>query len=221
MVWDWGHRVYGALVLPRLDDTLHALFAMIRDGRVAPALAETASHALAGWLGGAGAGLLVGTFAGLSDRARAALQPVAIIFLGIPTIAWVVIALLWFGGGWAVVFTIAVATGPLVFAAAVEGARALDGGLSRMAEVYQVPFGAARRGASGSADTWPTSACRQRLRPNIRASFRAVCASGLRSHAPWRCGLTFCFATSPSARLTAGRARRCAGCFSPVTRAKG
>ncbi|MCB1359038.1 MAG: ABC transporter permease subunit [Maritimibacter sp.] len=115
---------------------------MLRDGTVAPALAETAGHAVAGWLAGAGAGLTAGTLAGLSERLRAALQPVAVVFLGVPAIAWVVMALLWFGGGWAVVFTIAVATGPLVFAATVAGVRSLDGALVRMAEVYRVPLGA-------------------------------------------------------------------------------
>ena len=139
-VWEGAHRAYGALVLPGLADTWVALIAMIREGRAGPALAETAGHALAGWLAGAGAGVIAGTLAGLRDEIRAALQPVAIVFLGVPAIAWVVMALLWFGGGWAVVFTIAVATGPLVFAAAVEGVRSLDGALLRMAEVYRVPF---------------------------------------------------------------------------------
>ena len=141
-LWEWGHRAYGALVLPGVADTFRALAAMGRDGQLGPALAETARHALAGWLAGAGVGLTAGTLAGLSERLRAALQPVAVVFLGVPAIAWVVMALLWFGGGWAVVFTIAVATGPLVFAATVAGVRSLDGGLVRMAEVYRVPLGA-------------------------------------------------------------------------------
>lgn len=115
---------------------------MIRDGRVRPALAETAGHAFAGWLVAVFAGVVSGTLAGLRDEVRAALQPVAIILLGVPAIAWVVMALLWFGGDWAVVFTIAIATAPLVFAAAVEGVRSLDGGLIRMAQVYRVPFAA-------------------------------------------------------------------------------
>lgn len=140
--WEWGHRVYGALVLPGLEDTLSALLRMTGDGLVGPALAETTAHAIAGWLIGVGAGVILGTLAGLRDEVRAALQPVAIILLGIPAITWVVMALLWFGGDWAVIFTIAVATSPLVFAAAVEGARSLDGGLIRMAQVYRVPFGA-------------------------------------------------------------------------------
>lgn len=139
-LWEWGHRTYGALVLPGLGDTFAALVQMVRTGLVGPALAQTAGHAVAGWLGGAGAAIVMGTLAGLREEIRAALQPVAIVFLGVPAIAWVVMALLWFGGGWAVVFTIAVATGPLVFAAAVEGVRSLDGGLVRMAAVYRVPL---------------------------------------------------------------------------------
>ncbi len=139
-LWEWGHRAYGPLVLPGIDNTLAALAAMTRGGETLPALAQTAAHAIAGWLCGAGIGIATGTLAGLSPHIRAALQPVAVVFLGIPAIAWVVMALLWFGGSLAVVFTIAVATGPLVFAAAVEGVRSLDAGLLRMADVYRVPL---------------------------------------------------------------------------------
>ena len=40
-LWEAGHRAYGPIVLPGLDDTLVALLAMLRDGTVGPALAET------------------------------------------------------------------------------------------------------------------------------------------------------------------------------------
>ena len=138
--WEWGHRVYGDLILPGIDDTLRTLLGMLRDGVVGPALAETIVHVLAGWLLAAGIGIVAGTLAGLREEVRAAFQPVAIVLLGIPAIAWVVMALLWFGGDWAVVFTITVATSPLIFAAATEGVRSLDGGLIRMAQVYRVPL---------------------------------------------------------------------------------
>ena len=88
------------------------------------------------------AGILAGTLAGLRDEVRLTLQPIALILLGIPAIAWVVLALLWFGGRWAVVFTVAVATAPIVFAAAAQGARSLDGELARMARAFRVPFSA-------------------------------------------------------------------------------
>jgi NitT/TauT family transport system permease protein len=113
---------------------------LTRDGVIVPALAQTAGNAALGWIAGALAGIVAGLLAGLREEVQRALQPVAIILLGVPAIAWLVMALLWFGGRWAVVFTVAVATGPVVFAAAVEGTRSLDGALARMARVYRVPF---------------------------------------------------------------------------------
>ena len=141
-LWEWGHRVYGSLVLPGLDETAAALWRMVEAGIVGPALALTAANSITGWLIGMLVGILAGTLAGLRDEIRFTLQPVAVILLGIPAIAWVVLALLWFGGRWAVIFTVAVATGPIVFAAAAQGARSLDGELARMARAFRAPFSA-------------------------------------------------------------------------------
>ena len=141
-LWEWGHLTYGSLVLPGLAETAVTLLTMFQDGKIGPALAMTAGNSAMGWLIGVLAGSLAGTLAGLREDVRLTLQPVAIILLGIPAIAWIVLALLWFGGRWAVVFTIAVAIAPIVFAAAVQGARSLDGDLSRMAKAFRAPFAA-------------------------------------------------------------------------------
>ena len=140
--WQWGHVAYGSLVLPSLEDTAATLWRLVTGGSVAPALGLTAGNAGMGWLIGIAVGVLAGVLAGLRDEVRQTLQPIAIIFLGVPAIAWVVLALLWFGGRWAVVFTVAVATAPIVFAAATEGARSLDGDLARMARAFRAPFSA-------------------------------------------------------------------------------
>ena len=140
--WEWGHRAYGSLVLPGLGETAATLWRMVEGGIVGPALALTAGNAATGWLIGIVAGILAGTLAGLREEMRLTLQPVAVILLGIPAIAWIVLALMWFGGRWAVVFTVAVATGPIVFAAAVQGARSLDGDLARMARAFHAPVSA-------------------------------------------------------------------------------
>ncbi|WP_068119012.1 ABC transporter permease [Tropicimonas marinistellae] len=138
-LWEAGHRAYGDLVLPGLDATAATLLLLARSGELAPAVFATAAHAFSGWLIAALFGTVAGTLAGLHASVRFTLQPVAIILLGVPAIAWVVLALLWFGGVWAVVFTVAVATGPIVFAAATEGALSLDGDLARMARAYRAP----------------------------------------------------------------------------------
>ena len=140
--WEWGHQVYGSLVLPSLGETATTLVAMLRAGKIGPALAETAGNAAMGWLIGITVGSLAGLLAGLRDAVRLTLQPVAMVLLGIPAIAWIVLALLWFGGRWAVVFTVAIATAPIVFAAATQGARSLDGDLARMARAFRAPVSA-------------------------------------------------------------------------------
>lgn len=141
-LWEIAHRAYGPLVLPGLADTAAALARLAHQGQIAPALGQTAAHAGLGWLAAALTGTAAGTLSGRKEAARLALQPVAVIFLGVPAIAWGVLALLWFGGAAAVVFTVAIATAPLVFAAAVQGARALDGDLSRMARAFRAPLSA-------------------------------------------------------------------------------
>ena len=141
-LWEWGHHIYGPLVLPGLGATAVELWRLVEEGIVGPALVQTAANAATGWLIGTAAGVLAGALAGARDEVRFTLQPIAIVLLGIPAIAWVVLALLWFGGRWAVVFTVAVATGPIVFAAAAQGVRSLDGELARMARAFRAPFSA-------------------------------------------------------------------------------
>lgn len=140
--WEWGHSAYGSLVLPSLAETGTTFWSMLVGGKIVPALLQTAGNAALGWVFGMMAGSLAGTAAGLKTEVRLTLQPVSIVLLGIPAIAWIVLALLWFGGRWAVVFTIAIATAPIVFAAALQGARSLDGDLARMARAFRAPVSA-------------------------------------------------------------------------------
>lgn len=138
--WEAGHAAYGTLVLPSPRDTFAALWAMTLDGRVPPAVLETSRNALGGFLVAAAIGGFLGALAGASDMMRRLLQPIATLLLGIPAIAWVVLALLWFGGtGLAAVFTVVVATAPIVFAGSAQGVRTLDGALKRMAVSFRVP----------------------------------------------------------------------------------
>ncbi len=138
-LWQLGHLAYGSLVLPGLGETLAALAGLIGRGEVASALKATAFNALAGWLISVVVGVLAGGLAGRYEDLRHLLQPLAIILIGIPAIAWVVLALLWFGGRWAVVFTVSVATAPMIFAGAVQAVRSLDDDLARMARAFKTP----------------------------------------------------------------------------------
>jgi NitT/TauT family transport system permease protein len=140
LAWEAGHRAYGTLVLPSPRDTFAALWRLAIDGRMLTAVLVTGRNALLGFAAAAVAGGVIGTLAGLSMPLYSLLRPIATLMLGVPAIAWVVLALLWFGGsGFAVVFTVWVTGAPIVFAGAVEGVRTLDGGLARMAVSFRVP----------------------------------------------------------------------------------
>jgi NitT/TauT family transport system permease protein len=122
VLWQAGHVAYGSLVLPGVGETLFTLQRLIGSGEVGDALQATAFNALFGWCLSVLIGVIAGGLAGRFEELRFVLQPVAIILLGVPAIAWV-----------------AVATAPMVFAAAVQAVHSLDSDLARMARAFRSP----------------------------------------------------------------------------------
>jgi len=140
-LWEMGHEVYGGLVLPAPMDTLAALVTLIAEGVALPAALETARDALIGFAVTAMVGGIVGALAGLSATLGRLMEPLVRFFLGVPAIAWVVLALIWFAGsGLAAVFTVVVTTLPVVIIGAMQGARTLDRELADMARVFRAPL---------------------------------------------------------------------------------
>jgi NitT/TauT family transport system permease protein len=135
--WETAHRIWGPFVLPSLGETGRAIGDLVMSGQAGPAVLSTAKQALAGWFLGAATGFVLGVFGGYAVAAGATLTPIAIIFLGVPPIVWVVLALLWFGPGTIEpAFTVLVTVFPIVFFAALHGVKARDPLLDEMARVY-------------------------------------------------------------------------------------
>ena len=127
----------GSLVLPTPLAVAARLPELIATPGTLGALATTAGHALGGLAVGGAAGLALGVAAGTAWPLGAALRPVVTVLLGVPHIAWVVLALLWFGPqGLAPAFTVAVTCLPLLFMGAYHGMRARDPALAEMARVF-------------------------------------------------------------------------------------
>ncbi len=138
--WALVHAIAGPFVLPSLADTGAALGRIVASGAALTALAVTLVHAV----GGAGLGALVGFVLGLAGGAARPIggllaAPVTAI-LGVPPVAWIVLAFLWFGTGLvAPLFTVTITAFPIVFAATLQGVRARDPGLLEMATVFRLP----------------------------------------------------------------------------------
>ena len=140
-LWDSGNQVYGDLVLPSPLETFKTLHAMLNDANVIAEIKTTLYRASVGFgislLFGTALGLLAGFFATASMMSR----PIVTILVGMPPIAWIVLAMIWFGmGDETVIFTVIVASFPIIFVGALQGTRTLDGDLKEMAKSFGFPW---------------------------------------------------------------------------------
>ncbi len=139
--WDVGHQVYGDLVLPSPLETLTTLWHMLQDESVIENAKITLYRAFTGYgisvLLGSALGLLAGLFATASMMSR----PIVTILVGMPPIAWIVLAMIWFGmGDFTVIFTVVIASFPIIFVGALQGTRTLEGDLKEMGESFRLPL---------------------------------------------------------------------------------
>lgn len=140
-LWEWGAQQYGELLLPGPRATLAQLRQMLAGGDAAAQLLISARRTLAGLGLALLAGSVLGMLAGRSITAAMASRPLVTLLLGMPPIAWLVLAMLWFGMGDATpVFTVFIACFPIVFGGAMQGARTLDHHLRDVAQVLRLPW---------------------------------------------------------------------------------
>ncbi|WP_343292930.1 ABC transporter permease subunit [Vandammella animalimorsus] len=137
-VWEALAALYGPLVLPTPLQAAHSLRALAAEGGPLWAeLAVTARRALVGLALAVGAGSLLGVVAGSFATAALLARPWVTVLMGTPPIAWLVLAMLWFGAGDGTpVFTVFIACFPVVFASALQGARTLDAHWRELAQGY-------------------------------------------------------------------------------------
>ena len=141
-LWEALAAAYGPLVLPTPLQTAHMLGQwMEQGGELWPALAVTARRAFIGLALAVLAGSLLGVAAGVSMTASMMARPWVTVLLGTPPIAWLVLAMLWFGSGDGTpVFTVFIACLPVVFVGGMQGARTLERHWRDLARAYRLPW---------------------------------------------------------------------------------
>ncbi len=140
--WDALARQLGPLVLPTPQETLASLAQITLSAQAWHDLAATARRALYGFGLSVAAGTVLGMAAGASITATMMARPLVTLLIGMPPIAWLVLALLWFGTGDATpVFTVFVACFPIVFVGALQGTHTLDGRMRELASAFRLPLG--------------------------------------------------------------------------------
>ena len=138
--WEIGNQVYGDLILPSPLETFQTLGTLFGDPEFIENLMITLKRAMVGFGVSLVLGTALGLLAGFFVTASIVSRPIVTILMGMPPIAWIVLAMIWFGMGDATVeFTVIVASLPIVFVGALQGTRTLEDKFEEMADIFKVP----------------------------------------------------------------------------------
>ncbi|WFE69685.1 ABC transporter permease subunit [Thiomicrospira sp. R3] len=139
--WDFGSQLYGSLTLPSPKETFVALWQLSLQSDFWQALNTTFQRALYGLFISVLFGSLLGMLAGAFVSTAILSRPLVTIVMGTPAIAWIVLAMIWFGmSDQSVIFTVVLAALPIVFIGALQGMRTLEGQYNEMAKSFKVPI---------------------------------------------------------------------------------
>lgn len=140
-LWEFGHQIYGDLILPSPKETFLRMIQMLTEEDKWHEMQITVRRASFGFLISIALGSVLGFFSGLFVTASIMSRPIVTMLMGMPPIAWIVLAMIWFGmSDKAVVFTVVVASFPIVFAGALQGTRTLENHLNEMADSFNTPL---------------------------------------------------------------------------------
>lgn len=140
-LWAAAAQHYGALILPSPKESFLRLFVLLESPDNWAQIIITARRAIIGFLLAALCGSVLGILVGLSRSAVLLTRPILTFFIGVPPIAWLVLALLWFGmNDGTPIFTVFIASFPPIFIGALEGMRTLEGDLKTLIHIFRLPL---------------------------------------------------------------------------------
>ncbi|PID37416.1 MAG: ABC transporter permease [Rhodobacterales bacterium] len=136
-VWQAGYERYGDFILPPPLNVVLRAFYIVTSAESWAIAADTALRATQAFLLSAVVGMVLGIWAGYSHAVLRLVRPFLTIMLGVPPVAWIVLAMIWFGpADGTVIVTVLVAATPIMLAGTAEGILTRDRGLDEMAEVF-------------------------------------------------------------------------------------
>lgn len=136
-LWQVGHETYGDFILPAPLATVQAALDALARPQTWDIARLTIGRSLQGFVAASLAGALAGLAAGYSAATLRLARPLVTVLLGVPPIAWIVLAMIWFGStDGTVAVTIMVAASPVVFVGVAEGVMSRDRGLDAMARAF-------------------------------------------------------------------------------------
>jgi len=137
ILWAVLATLYPPILVPSPVAVLAALRQLAAGGRLWQALGVTIMRLASAFTLGSVLGATLGLLAGQSEALAGLLRPGLGLAAGAPPIAWIALALIWFGTGSLTPIVVAVlVAAPVVFDATLQGMRALDRDLLAMTRAF-------------------------------------------------------------------------------------
>ena len=138
LVWHGISRFFPPALLPGPIPVFARVWEIIVSGQFVVHMVATVGRVVAGFVLAFVASIGVGIFMGVNRSAERFFEPNIVVGLTIPSLAWSVIALMWFGiSELAPVFTIFVVLQPLITVNIWQGTKALDHEVIEMARAFR------------------------------------------------------------------------------------
>ncbi len=139
ILWEIGYNSLGDLVLPPVFDTFVAYINLLQNPEVYEHIGITMKRIFIGLGASIVLASIFGIIAGFVKPFAYMIQPIITIMLGMPSIAWIVLAMIWFGlGDPTVIFVVFIATFPIIFLGSFQGMQTIDKDLEVMANSFQL-----------------------------------------------------------------------------------
>ena len=138
VVWHAISRFFPPSLFPGPIPVFKRVWEIIVSGQFAVHMVATLVRVVAGFLSAFLVSIGVGIFMGVNRTAERFFEPNIIVGLTVPSLAWSVIALMWFGiSELAPIFTIFIVLQPLITVNIYQGTKALDHEVIEMARAFR------------------------------------------------------------------------------------
>ena len=138
VVWHAIARFFPPTLLPGPIPVFRRVWEIVLSGQFVIHMAATLLRVVVGFLSAFLASIGLGIFMGVNRTAERFLEPEIVVGLTVPSLAWSVIALMWFGiSELAPIFTIFVVLQPVITVNIWQGTKALDHEVIEMARAFR------------------------------------------------------------------------------------
>ena len=140
ILWHWLSTLYPSIIIPSIIETLDRLYSILFDENGGKHIWITIQRAMIGFIASVSIGISIGVVAGLNKQVRYFMMPLEQLMMSIPPIAWIVLALIWFGGEGITspALTIFVSQFPVVYLASTQAVRTIDSQLLEMGRSFKL-----------------------------------------------------------------------------------